>query len=515
MCDEQTDHQFDVIMTRTIDGTSLLFKWFLFQNIILFLFPGIWGYNLGMVVLIALYTLFFGIYFLLLIGEKRFNFIFIPYLLYAFAALFCKLTWSALFPSIISCILLPCFGVLCVILFRMARKWIMRTCDTKLKRLFVPVVILALLFLIKGVGTLWQCRGNGSIAGEEKEILQRRDYLVDKLVTSPSKVLRTMPMGIGSQFQGEWALYSCSMLSAALTNISLIYPDTKHVNLQNIDSLIQIVISPELRRYDKERWGEDPLTSLDGDESHVSYLSHLAWMICGYKNAGGDKKYDKLLASLCKTMNRRLLESKCLNLATYPGEPIYIPDMLVAIVALSQYSKISGGMYSSTVKRWVKRANSVWMDKDTGLLVSFLQDNGEQIEGAPVKGSYSALNCSYLSYIDEDFAYDQYIKLKKHFLKKGMLSGFKEYHNRICILGFDMDAGPIIGGMSPSGTAFAVGAVTYFGDNDIRNSILRTAEVAGHTLCWDGKRHYALADVALVGEAIMLAMRTHYKKTKS
>ena len=76
----------------------------------------------------------------------------------------------------------------------------------------------------------------------------------------------------------------------------------------------------------------------------------------------------------------------------------------------------------------------------------------------------------------------------------------------------DIDAGPIILGLSPSGTAFGTGAVTYFSDTEVRSKILRTAEKAGHTILWNGQKHYALANMALVGEAIMLAMRTNYKE---
>ena len=55
-------------------------------------------------------------------------------------------------------------------------------------------------------------------------------------------------------------------------------------------------------------------------------------------------------------MNRRLINSKILNLPTYPDECIYIPDMLVAIVALSDYSHHYNGKYKSTVDKWVERA---------------------------------------------------------------------------------------------------------------------------------------------------------------
>ena len=89
------------------------------------------------------------------------------------------------------------------------------------------------------------------------------------------------------------------------------------------------------------------------------------------------------------------------------------------------------------------------------------------------------------------------------------VSGIKEYHDRSCWLGLDIDAGPIILNLSPSGTAFAIGVATYFNDIEFRNSLLKTAEIAGHTVKWDNKRHYLLGGIALVGEAITLAMRTN------
>jgi hypothetical protein len=73
----------------------------------------------------------------------------------------------------------------------------------------------------------------------------------------------------------------------------------------------------------------------------------------------------------------------------------------------------------------------------------------------------------------------------------------------------DIDARPILLELSPSGTAFFAGPASYFEDFEMENCILRTAETAGHTIVMGNKRHYLLANVALVGEAIMLAMRTH------
>ena len=183
--------------------------------------------------------------------------------------------------------------------------------------------------------------------------------------------------------------------------------------------------------------------------------------------------------------------------------------MLVAIVALANYSQQYHGEYSQTVKLWIERAKAEWIDQETGLLASFLvEDKGHAEIVLPVKGSYSALNTYYLSLVDSGFAEEQYECLKKQFRQSFPFTGIREYHDKSCWFGMDVDAGPIILNLSPSGTAFAIGCATSLDDMEFRNHLLKTAEIAGSTIRWFDKSHYLLADLALVGEAITLAMRT-------
>lgn len=499
------ESEIDDLIINQIKFLKRFLKWFTFQSLFLFLLPQLFGFSLMLFVLVGLYTLIFSVYWCVVPKKKRIRLLYYPYFLYTSILLLFFLLGANVS---IGYLFLPIYGATMYVLLKAFRL----NCKSRFKRYTAILFAILSILTVKSILVKTNCSSHGTIENEKEEILQRRNYLVNEIVTNPQKVMKLMPAGIGEQFQGEWALYTCSMLSASLVNISSIYPETKKENIHYIDKLIQIVMSPELRKYDMERWGEDPLESLEGDNSHISYISHLAWMISGYKVLGGDKKYDDLFSDLCRTMNRRIKQSECLCLPTYPNEPIYIPDMLVAIVALQQYSQMNNRMYSQTIKYWLDNAKTRWTDKETGLLVSLVTDKGTQIDGMPIKGSYSALNCSYLTYIDETFAKEQYQKFKKTFWKEGLISGIKEYYDYNCLFALDIDAGPIIGGLSPSGTAFATGVVTYFLDTDLRNKILFTAEIAGNTIHWNGQRHYALAEIAIVGEAIMLAMRTNYKK---
>ena len=389
----------------------------------------------------------------------------------------------------------------------------MKICRYKKTMVFLSIIIL--LVAAKGIWVKCATSGHGSFDGEKKEIIRRANYLTAKVATSPQQLLNEMPSGIGTQFQGEWALYTCSMTSAALANIAILYPQNKELSIKFIGQIIDIAMSEEMREYDRLRWKEDPMDGIYGNLSHISYYSHLAWMISKYKQIGGDSKYDDLYHSLCDAMNRRIRQSKSLNLPTYPGEYIYIPDMLVAIVALANYSSQYNGNYSSTVNLWMERAKKEWIDNETGLVASFLEEDKDSIQIVlPVKGSYSALNCYYLSLVDSGFAKEQYDCLKKNFKQGFPFAGIKEYHDRTCLFGMDIDAGPIIFNLSPSGTAFAIGCATSLDDMEFRNKLLKTAEIGGSTVTWFGKSHYLLANLALVGEAIVLAMRTSASQTQ-
>lgn len=172
-----------------------------------------------------------------------------------------------------------------------------------------------------------------------------------------------MPSILGKYYGGQWAIYSCSMLTAALYNISRIYPEEKEQNIQRIERLIDIVLSPELREYDR-----------------------------------------------------------------------------------------------------LNKAKTIWRHKSTGLLKSKLPTK-KNTKRRTLWGSYSALNCYYLSLIDPEFAESQYYSLVKAFYSddvEDIFWGIHEYLQKRPRFKLDVDAGPIVFGLSASGTAFAIGAATFF-----------------------------------------------------
>lgn len=341
---------------------------------------------------------------------------------------------------------------------------------------------------------------------EKHDLMERADWMLGKVLVTPQKLIDTMPKIIGRQYQGQWAIYACAMTAVALCNITSIYPDTKNRYLAKIPTLIELLMSNEIKYYDTMQWREDALKTLDGNKSHMTYLSLLAWVISSYILVGGDSRYTELYKKLCSTLARRMEQSHDLNLPSFPNGIVFLPDMLVSLIALRNYGRIFENRYENLIERWLSNAKELWIDKKTGLLISQYYPNGRR---SPLHGSYSALNCTYLTMVDENFAGEQYFLLKKHFLMGAKYPAIREYLYKSPAMGFHIDAGPIIEGRSPTGTAFAMGVATYFEDWAVRQGLLKTAELAGKTISKNGKRHYKLAEIMLTGEAITLAMRTN------
>lgn len=347
---------------------------------------------------------------------------------------------------------------------------------------------------------------------EKSDILQRLEWLCKEVIVEPQQLIDKMPAPIGREYQGQWAYYAISMTVVALSNVAFIYPKCRELALERIPKLINMALTPTIKLYDTMKWKEDAIESLDGKKSHMTYLSILAWMIGHYKLTGGDSRYDSLYHKICDALCRRMLASRDMNLPSFPNKIVFFPDMMFTPLALSIYSKFYDGKYDDVVKRWSELTRNNWLDRKTGLLISRYYSSGKR--KAPC-GSYAALNCSCLAQISESFGIEQYIRMKEVFCRVDetmKYAAVREYLDKSPKLAFDVDAGIIMNGMSPSGTAFLLGAATYFSDWKFRRQLLNTADKAGGTVKNKDTRHYKLAEFMLTGEAITLAMRTSVKR---
>ena len=341
---------------------------------------------------------------------------------------------------------------------------------------------------------------------EKQEILTRANWLCEKIDVDSESLLRLYPSFIGSMYVGQWAIYTCSMLVAALHNISRLYPEERAWAIDSMVKPIEHALAPALRRFDAEDWKEDPLDGVKGNKGHFTYLTSIAWMIGVYRLAGGDCRFDNTLHDCCDGINKRMSSGKDMNVVSFRNNIVFISDMVLACVALQNYAKLFGCQYAETARRWLEMAKKELIHKPTGLLMA-----EKRYRWNPrVRGSYTALTNYFLTLLDDkEFARDQYDRMVKVFRRQKPYAGIKEFLRQGDGFKFDMNAGPMLYGLSTSGTALAIGTATFFEDWEYRNQMLLTADALAQTTKSSAKCHYRLAEVAPVGEAFVLAMRTN------
>ncbi|MBL8935475.1 MAG: hypothetical protein JNM69_13045 [Archangium sp.] len=347
-------------------------------------------------------------------------------------------------------------------------------------------------WLVKGVVALVVARvvacGVGLNVSDEE---QRLAYLASRLDE------RSLPgLAPGPPFDGEWLLVEHSFSIAAATNLAFRHPEQAPQRRAEVKRWVDSMLEDDVRAFDRSKWREDAVASLDGPHGHVGYLGHLAWALGASCLIGNDEH--PLAQPLARALRHRFDASPTALIETYPAET-YVPDNVVAIAGLSLLDRCRGEPTSSkTITRFLTVMRRERLDPKTGVLVFAPGQQG--------RGSGAAWMAYFLTFIDEDFARAQTAALFSEFGVELPLGGFaiREWPRGVD-RGGDVDSGPLLFGLSPSATGFAFAGAAFFSNSKRLHQLLVPAEVVGTSIGFDHRR--ALF-APLVGDAIMLATRT-------
>lgn len=344
------------------------------------------------------------------------------------------------------------------------------------------LVVVAVVFLLTHLIRVQAC----SKRPNEDE---RLSYLADRIAHED------FGMAPGHPFDGEWKLTTLSMASIAATNLAMRHPEARAERARQVSGWAAKLSSPEVRAYDTTQWGTDAFTTLERSEAHAGYLGHVVLALDAACLLGGPRDA-ALHEQLVNALARRISESPTGLIETYPGE-IYVPDNLVVMAALVQFDAcVQEPRHADLTARWIVRVKAQWLDPHTGLLVF--------APGQKARGSGAAWNSFYLPLVDEPFAAEQSALMWATFgdtVLGGWLHGIREWPIGEEGAG-DVDSGPLVMGVSPSATGFALADATLRARAAKRAGILRIAELMGVT--WNGR--YLCAP--LVGDAVVLAATT-------
>lgn len=337
--------------------------------------------------------------------------------------------------------------------------------------------------------------------GAQEDLMTRRAYLLHRLAFQKGE--GDSPAGLPEKFRGEWALGTLSMSSTAMVQMSLTDPEIRAESRDRVAQWIDEARTPALQRFDTRAWGRSALDTLAEPEGHLGYLGHLNLLLASHKYLGGDHRFDALHRRITEALRAKLERSPVGVAETYPGE-VYVPDVVAAVASIALYEKAATGD-SPFARRWVARARKRLLDPETSALPFSVDLKGRRRQGP--RGCGMGWNSYYLGFIDPEFNREQYVVMKKIFAGRagGIVQGIREWPRGVH-RGGDVDSGPLIGGLTPSGTGFAIAGAVLNDDRTFLEELLKTSEWAGFTVQWKGRRRYLTAP--LVGDAILLSMKS-------
>jgi len=305
-------------------------------------------------------------------------------------------------------------------------------------------------------------------------------------------------------FRGEWQFGTYQMTALGLLQVVATQPELRTEFMPVIETAIDRMLSAEVREFDTRQWNEDALATLDGPNSHAAYLGYMNLVLGVHRRLVPSSRFANINDDISRALSRRLAASPKGLLETYPGES-YPVDNASVVSSLILHAHNTGENHAAAVDRSLAHFLGSWRDSDTGLLHQAMDARfGQPTDRARASGT--ALGAVLLSHSERDVSRQLYLAVKSRCSRSFMGFGYVDEYSDDAHGPGDIDSGPLILGISPSGSAFSIAAARAFNDRAAFVGLYRTAHLMGTPLDISGRRTYVTGGP--LGNAILLTMLT-------
>ena len=176
-----------------------------------------------------------------------------------------------------------------------------------------------------------------------------------------------------------------------------------------------------------------------------------------------------------------------------------------ALAAIRVSDRVLDRDHDAFLRRWVEMAKRDLVDPDTGVLVSSYRWDGRVLDGP--EGSSVWMAAHSLALVDPSFARAQFEAARELLAREAFGFGWsREWPSRGSV---DVDSGPVVPlvGASPGASGLALVGATAFGDDAMRDGLLRSLELFAFPIDDDRGRRYAAATA--IGDAVVLRALSH------
>jgi hypothetical protein len=373
----------------------------------------------------------------------------------------------------------------------------------RLNRWLRLAVALALFAVVTATIPRWWCGQDGerwyrgdqtTVVGLAREVAAtlQRDVSTDEFTSS------------SALFRHEWQFGTYQMGALGLLQVCREHPGTRAEFLPVIERAIDHLLSPQMRRFDAQAWGEDPIDSLDGPNDHAAYLGYLNLVLAVHRRVAPDSRFAALNERITAAFVRRFRAAPARILQTYPGEAYPIDNAAGLAAVLLHVNKTEAER--ACVADVLERYCTTWRDRTSGLLCQALAvSDGRPLDAGRASGT--ALAAYFLSFGERDISQQLFASLRSQMAGSALGFGYiNEYADGSANQHSDIDSGPVIFGISTSGTGFTLATSRVFADRDLFVNLSRTAYLIGTPVSQADRRGFVTGGP--LGNAILLAMLT-------
>jgi hypothetical protein len=305
------------------------------------------------------------------------------------------------------------------------------------------------------------------------------------------------------RYNAEWTIATYQMTALGLSQMAIAHPELKAEYSSIIEKCLDNLLRPETIAFATEVWGENGLLEFSSNKGHA-YLGYTNLALSMYRRANPKNRFARINDRLTEAFSRRLEQAPHGTIETYPNET-YPPDVAAAIGSIGLYDRATGADHRKVLAKSLQAFRNRLIDPKSGMLhqatdsrTGTIQDKG--------RASGTTISVYFLSFADPKLSGKLFQAIAT--TQRSNVAGFtgiREYPPGQDGLG-DVDSGPLIMGLSPTASVFALSGARLTGNLDLFQALYRSLDVFGSFS--DNKNSIASQIGGPLGKALLLAMVT-------
>jgi hypothetical protein len=227
----------------------------------------------------------------------------------------------------------------------------------------------------------------------------------------------------------------------------------------------------------------------------------IAMMLAARQRVAREPRYDQPLRERVDAIVQSLYHGPVMCGESYPNECWMFCNAL-AVAAVRRSDRLDGRDHSEFIAKWLATVKAKLVHKESGLLVSSFTYDGQPIDGP--EGSSIWTVAHFLSFVDPDFARDQYARARAQIGGSVLGFGYAREWPATWVGPMDVDSGPIVpivGASAGSSGQAVLGAASFHDDAWLRE-LLTSLQFAGFPTRDGDRLSYSASNQ--VGDAVLL-----------